>query len=88
MLDALDFYVDRVPPEKLGIGMSSAEPTPTVDGFVARFHALRSAGVREVDMFLLPVNESWMPWLRKWKNDCRGCPNGGALSCWANTTCY
>ena len=88
VLDALDFYVDRVPPEKLGIGMSSAEPTPTVDGFVARFHALRAAGVREVDMFLLPVNESWMPWLRKWKNDCRGCPNGGVLSCWANATCY
>lgn len=88
VLDALDFYATRVPLEKLGVGLSSREHTPNEDGFVARFHALRSAGVREVDMFVLPNNETWLPWLRKWKNDCRGCPSSGALSCWANASCY
>eukprot|EP00316_Scyphosphaera_apsteinii_P001270 CAMPEP_0119306500 /NCGR_PEP_ID=MMETSP1333-20130426/7243_1 /TAXON_ID=418940 /ORGANISM="Scyphosphaera apsteinii, Strain RCC1455" /LENGTH=307 /DNA_ID=CAMNT_0007309817 /DNA_START=25 /DNA_END=945 /DNA_ORIENTATION=+ len=82
VLDALDFYSQRVSPERLGIGMSTREPTPNYDGFVARFHALRSAGVREVDMFVMPLNVTWLPWLRKWKNGCRGCPYGGALSCW------
>ena len=24
----------------------------------------------------LPTAELWMPWLRKWKNDCAGCPEG------------
>jgi hypothetical protein len=88
VIDALDFYATRVSRKRLGIGMSSFEPSPNYDGFVARFHALRSYGIRELDMFAMPTNETWMPWLRKWKNDCRGCPSGGALSCFANTECY
>ena len=39
-------------------------------------------------MFAMPLNETWLPWLRKWKNDCRGCPNGGALSCFAQLNCF
>lgn len=31
---------------------------------------------------MMPTAETWMPWLRKWKNNCVGCPNGGSLSCW------
>ena len=45
-----------------------------------RFHALRRSGVTEVDMFAMPLNSSWIPWLRKWKTDARGCPNSGVLS--------
>eukprot|EP01052_Picozoa_sp_SAG31_P063097 SAG31_NODE_22048_length_535_cov_0.816514_2_plen_62_part_01 len=61
--------------------MSTREPTPTYDGFVARFHALRRSGVSELDMFVMPLNSSWLPWLRKWKTDCAGCKNDGQLSC-------
>ena len=39
-------------------------------------------------MFAMPTNETWMPWLRKWKNNCKGCPSGGALSCFANEGCF
>jgi hypothetical protein len=88
VLDALDFYATRVSVDRLGVGMSSFEATPSYDGFVARFHALRSAGIREVDMFAMPTNETWLPWLRKWKNQCKGCPSGGALSCFSDTSCF
>tara|TARA_B110001452_G_scaffold234863_1_gene213396 strand:- start:316 stop:1311 length:996 start_codon:yes stop_codon:yes gene_type:complete len=89
VIDAMDFYTTRVPNrDRLGIGLSTREPTPTLDGFVARFHALRAAQVRELDMFAMPLNETWLPWLRKWKNECRGCPNGGALSCFAQLNCF
>lgn len=88
VLDALDFYAARVAPSRLGLGLSTQEPTPSYDGFVARFHAITNARVRELDMFVMPLNETWLPWLRKWKNGCRGCPNGGVLSCWANVSCF
>ena len=61
VLDALDFYATRVSREHLGVGMSSAERSPTADGFAARFHALRSYGITEVDMFMMPITETWMP---------------------------
>ena len=44
--------------------------------------------ISDVTMFMMPTAEAWMPYLRKWKNDCAGCPGGGALSCWSNTACY
>jgi hypothetical protein len=104
VLDALDFYATRISPEHLSIGMSSTgrpnmdnvqwgdrtnfSSGPTVDGFTARFEALNLYKITDVTMFMMPTTETWMPYLRKWKNNCAGCPNGGALSCWANTACY
>jgi len=89
VIDALDFYMNAVKPaSKVGIGMSHLSAHPSEDGFIARFHALRALDVKEVDMFFMPVNSSWLPWLRKWKNDVRGCPNSGVLSAWANPTCF
>ena len=41
------------------------QSTPDQDGFIARFHALRHSGITEVDMFVVPLNTSWIPWLRK-----------------------
>jgi hypothetical protein len=66
------------------------QSTPDQDGFIARFHALRRSGIAEIDMFAMPLNASWMPWLRKWKNDARGCPNSGVLSAWSYNggTCF
>merc|ERR1711935_371052 len=46
VIDALDFYATRVPSERLGVGMASTEATPNYDGFVARFHGLKSSGIR------------------------------------------
>ena len=61
---------------------------PSYDAFRARFHALNMYGITDVSMFMMPITEPWMPWLRKWKNAARGCPRGGSLSAWSNVTCY
>ena len=70
------------------VASCSFSSKPTTDGFIARFHALRMYDVHSVTMFAMPTEETWMPWLRKWKTGCAGCPAGGALSCWANVSCY
>ena len=71
--------------QPVGAGPPAAEPPPR-----RRFHALRRSGVTEVDMFAMPLNSSWIPWLRKWKTDARGCPNSGVLSAWSYNggTCF
>jgi len=62
--------------------MSCEGPSPTREGFYGRFEALKLYKITDVTMFMMPTAETWMPWLRKWKNSCVGCPNGGSLSCW------
>ena len=54
----------------------------TLDGFVARFHALERSGADWLNIFLLPAADAWLPWVRRWKTRCAGCPNAGALSCY------
>ena len=80
--------VVQVLPSHLSVGMSSAEASPNRDGFIARFEALKLYQITDVTMFMMPTTETWMPYLRKWKNNCAGCPSGGALSCWSDTACY
>ena len=98
-MDCLDYYATRITPERLSVGMSTmirasgSDPSvlndaPTTDAFIARFHALNMYGVTDVSMFMMPMAEPFMPWLRKWKNAARGCPRGGSLSAWSNVTCY
>ena len=87
--DALDFYATRISPEHLSVGMSCEGPTsPTREGFYGRFEALNLYKITDVTMFMMPTAETWMPWLRKWKNNCAGCPSGGSLSCWTDLSCY
>ena len=80
--------VVQVLPNHLSVGMSSAEASPNRDGFIARFEALKLYRITDVTMFMMPTTETWMPYLRKWKNNCAGCSSGGALSCWSDTSCY
>ena len=86
--DALDFYATRISPKHLSVGMSCGGPSPTREGFYGRFEALKLYKITDVTMFMMPTAETWMPWLRKWKNNCAGCPNGGSLSCWTDLSCY
>ena len=98
-MDNLDYYATRVKNEPLSVGMSSnVGPCdgpceawawgPSRESFTARFHALNMYGITDVTMFMLPITETWMPWLRKWKTNGAGCPRGGSLSAWGNVTCY
>lgn len=86
-LDALDFYTTVTPAHMAGIGMMNRVDL-TYDGLQARFHAIRSSHAGELDMFIMPINDSFLPYLWKWKTGCGGCPNDGVLSCWSNMTCY
>ena len=98
-MDSLDYYATRIKPGRLSVGISTyihaleSDPAilndaPTTEAFIARFHALNMYGVTDVSMFMMPMTEPFMPWLRKWKNAARGCPRGGSLSTWSNVTCY
>lgn len=85
-LDALDYYSTAMPVEKCGIGMMNRADI-TTDGYLARFHAIRASGAMEIDMFNMPIDDKFLPYLWKYKTGCAGCPNGGALSCWSNLEC-
>ena len=86
-LDALDYYSNTaMPSEKCGVGMMNRKDI-TYDGYQARFHAIEHSGVIELDMFIMPISDSFLDYLWKFKTGCNGCSNQGVLSCWSDLTC-
>ena len=51
-LDALDYYAQAMPIEKLGVGMMNRHDISS-DGYAARFHAIKASGAKELDMFIM-----------------------------------
>lgn len=80
-LNALDYYTAKVPTDKLGVAMMN-RPELTPDDYSARFHAIANAHANWINMFMLPLDDAWEPWLRKWKTRCKDCPNAGLTSCY------
>ena len=83
-LNALDFYVTAVPASKLAVSVENRADL-TDDDRAARFHALdhgNAGAVDRVNVFMLPADDAWLQWLRKWKTRCANCPNAGILSCY------
>lgn len=78
-LDALDWHAENVALEKLGVGMMN-RPEIDSNGWAARFHALRSAKVTQLDVFVMPIADEFLTWLWRWKTKWQHCPNGGILS--------
>ena len=76
-----------MPIEKLGVGMMNRKDISD-DGYVGRFHAIKASGAQELDMFIAPISDTFLPYLWKWKRACKGCPNSGVLSCWSNKSCF
>ena len=98
-MDCLDYYATLVDREHLSVGVGCnihsrtsnhaiLDDAPTLMDHIARVHAMNMYGITDVTMFMLPTTEPFMPWLRKWKNAARGCPNGGSLSAYSNVSCY
>jgi hypothetical protein len=86
-MDALDYYSNvAMPAAKCGVGMLNRKDISD-DGYVARFHAIQNSGVLELDMFIMPISDNFLPFLWKFKNGCSGCTNHGVLSCWSDMTC-
>jgi hypothetical protein len=87
-MDALDYYSTAIQPStKAGVGMMNRADIDD-DGYTARFHAIDKSGVQELDMFIMPISDRFLPWLWKFKTRCSGCANAGVLSCWSNEACH
>jgi hypothetical protein len=82
--NALDWHVQHVPSEKLGIGIMNRDDL-TEDGLVARFHAMDKSGIDWINVFMLPVNDVFLPYLKRWKSHCAGCGVQSVLGCYELT---
>lgn len=80
-LDALDWYTREVVLDKLGVAVMNRDDISD-DGYLARFHALDKSDVNWLNIFMLPANDNWLPFLKRWKTRCANCPNAGSLSCY------
>lgn len=78
-LDALDWHVENIALDKLGVGMMNRADI-SQDEWAARFHALKHARVTQLDIFVMPVADELLQWLWRWKTKEQHCPNGGILS--------
>lgn len=79
-LDALDWYRKYIPIKKLGIGLENRNDIEIPDGYVSRFHALWDANVDLISVFILPISDNFLMYLRRWKTYCQNCPQT-VLSC-------
>eukprot|EP00567_Pseudictyota_dubia_P010424 CAMPEP_0197441876 /NCGR_PEP_ID=MMETSP1175-20131217/8025_1 /TAXON_ID=1003142 /ORGANISM="Triceratium dubium, Strain CCMP147" /LENGTH=351 /DNA_ID=CAMNT_0042972233 /DNA_START=72 /DNA_END=1127 /DNA_ORIENTATION=+ len=80
-LNALDWYVDNVAKDKLGLAMMNRDDL-TEDGLLARFYAIDKSGVEWINIFLLPASDIFLPLLKRWKTRCAGCGVQSVLGCY------
>ena len=78
-LDALDWHVENIALDKLGVGMMN-RVNIDADGWASRFHAIRASKVTQLDIFVMPIADEFLTWLWRWKTGYKHCPNGGVLS--------
>ena len=79
-LNALDWYVESMPIEKLGVAVANHDVNPlsNADEYLSRVYALDKTNVDWWNFYALPIDENWLEWAWRWKTRCMGCPN---LSC-------
>lgn len=80
-LNALDWYVNNIPRDKLGVAMMNRNDL-SEDGLLARFHAIDKSGSDWINIFMLPVDDMFLPFLRRWKSHCVGCGVQSMLGCY------
>lgn len=78
-LGALDWYLQHIPREKLGIGLRNRNDL-SMDGLTARFYAMDR--IDWINVFILPANDEWLEFLRRWKTQCAGCGVQSTLGCY------
>lgn len=83
-LNALDWYVDSIPSDKLGVAMMNRDDL-TDDGLLARFHAIDKSGADWINIFMLPADDIFLPFLQRWKSHCAGCGVQSTLGCYDMT---
>lgn len=83
-LGALDWYAKYVPLRKLGIGLEN-RTVFSEDELVSRFHALHRYSVDWINIWMMPIDEKFLPYLQRWKTFCRGCGKQSILGCFDMT---
>lgn len=79
-LNALDYYMDNVGIPKTSIAVMNRDDL-SGDDYASRFHALQRSGAQQFSMFLMPMDDAWLTWLRRWKYNCSTCDMKGSLGC-------
>jgi hypothetical protein len=83
-LTTLDWHTNHVANEILAVGMSNlinSRDCWTSDELQARFYAIHRSGVDWINIFILPVNDDFFHYLKRWKTQCRGCGKQPILGC-------
>jgi len=80
-LNTLDWYAKNVPQSKLGVSMMNRDDLSD-DGLLARFHAIDKSGVDWINIFMLPADDMFLPFLKRWKSYCAGCGVQSELGCY------
>lgn len=80
-LNTMDWYVENVATEKLGVAMMNRDDL-SEEGLLARFHAIDKSDVDWINIFLLPADDLFLPQLRRWKTRCAGCGVQSVLGCY------
>ena len=80
-LNVLDWYIDNVPLDKLGVAVANraVNPLANEDEYLARVYALEKSRATWWNFFDLPIDKNWLEWAWRWKTRCAGCPN---MSCY------
>ena len=80
-LNVLDWYIDSVPLDKLGVAVANraVNPLANEDEYLARVYALEKSGATWWNFFDLPIDKNWLEWAWRWKSRCSGCPS---MSCY------
>ena len=82
-LNALDWYVDSVPQNKLGVAVANLDVNPSLknkpDEYLARMYALHKSDANWFNLFDMPIDVEWLEHAKRWKNKCAGCPS---LACY------
>jgi hypothetical protein len=80
-LSALDWYSAYIPHGQLAIGLQNRTHF-SEDELVTRFHALDKANVDWINIFMLPIDDKFLEYLKRWKTHCRGCGQQRLLGCY------
>lgn len=79
-LGAIDWYVENFPLSSLAMSLQN-RTTFSEDELVARFHALHHSRVRHINIFMMPVDDKFLPYLARWKTHCEHCGVQSVLGC-------
>jgi hypothetical protein len=55
------------------------------DELVARFYALHESNVEWINVWRMPIDDKFLPYMQRWKAHCRGCGEQISLGCFDMT---